>query len=471
MSRVGERTGIAPAERPRFSAPPTAAACVEAASVLPSQTVESPAEAAHSARSKARITGEAFFQSAMQRLNEVAKLIKLEPAIHERLSRAEKVTSVNFPVRMDDGSVRFYDGYRVRYSTARGIAKGGMRYSPDVDPSEMKALGFLMAIKCAVVNIPFGGAKGGVRVDPSQLSEAENERLTKRFTAEISDVIGPDVDVPAGDVNFGARQLGWMVDRYAQATGKFIPSVVTGKPLSLQGSEGRDEATGYGLVAVLKASAPRLGLDLQKCSAAVQGFGNVGSNTARFLQECGVKVVAVSDVHGGIYKPDGIDIGDLLAWQKQNRSLTMKDYPGAQPVSNAKLLELGVDVLVPAAMEHQIRADNAEQIKAKVILEGANGPTTPEADAILQRRGVTVIPDVLANAGGVTASYLEWEQNTARSHWTKAEVNEELDKIMQQSTKDVFDTAAAWKVDLRKGSYILGILRWAEAVRGRGFQS
>ena len=420
--------------------------------------------------SEAAVPGDAFFGSAMERLDNVAKLLDLKPEVHQALMHPEKTVSVNFPIRMDDGSIKYFSGYRVRYSTARGPAKGGIRYSPAVDYGEMKALGFLMAVKCAVVNIPFGGAKGGVNCDPSTLSDAENERLTKRYTEAIADEIGQDVDIPAGDMNFGSKQLGWMVDKYAQIKGEFVPSVVTGKPLNLQGSEGREEATGFGLATVMKEASKQLGMDLTKSTAAVQGFGNVGSNTAKFLNGAGVKVVAVSDQFGAIYNSKGFDMKELMTWAQQKK--TVVGFPHAErPISNKELLELPVDILAPAALEHQITADNAPNIKAKVILEGANGPTTPDADAILEKRGITVIPDVLANAGGVTASYLEWVQNREHMSWAKEQVNDRLSEILTKSTKDVFQTSRDLHVSLRSSAYVLGIKRLAEAIEARGFQS
>ena len=410
--------------------------------------------------------GAALFASALTRLDEAARILKLEPGLVQIMSTPENCTSVNFPVKMDNGSTRVFQGYRTLFSSARGPGKGGMRYADNVDLNEFNALGFLMTFKCALVDIPFGGAKGGVSFDPSKVSAAENERITRGFTAAIHHAIGPDRDIPAGDVGFGEAQSNWMQDEYSKLAGKPTPAVITGKPVARGGSEGRTEATGLGVAFALGETARQMGLDLQGASVAVQGFGNVGSHASRYLAEQGMKVVSVSDKFGAIYCARGLDIPKLEAWVKDKG--TVKGFPGAEKeLSNAELLELPVDVLVPAAMEDQITAANADRIQARIVAEAANAPTTPEADKILQSRGTVVIPDILANAGGVTVSYFEWVQNKSGQHWSKEDVFARLQQKMTDATSSVVAASREHKVDLRTAAFLVAAERVATAVRER----
>lgn len=405
------------------------------------------------------------FNSAMQQLAAAAKILHLDKAISDRLIQPIRILSVSIPVKMDDGSLRVFQGFRVQYNDARGPFKGGLRYHPQVNMDEVKALAFWMAIKNAVVNVPYGGGKGGIAVDPKKLSKHELERLSRKFIDLIYKDIGPHVDVPAPDVNTTLEIMGWMVDEYAKLTGKFEPAVITGKPLSLGGSQGREEATGFGGVEILRQAARELKLK-KGATVAVQGFGNVGSFFAQLAAEAGFKVVAISDSHGGVYNPKGLDIIKLEAHKKATGKVA--GFTGSSNVSNEKLLELPVDVLVPAALENQIHEKNARKIKARLIVEMANGPTTPEADSILHRKGIWVIPDVLANSGGVATSYLEWSQNLSGYYWSKQEVLKKLTEYMVEAWKNVWKMRQKYNTDFRNGAFVLAINRIAEAMRDRG---
>ena len=367
---------------------------------------------------------------------------------------------------MDDGSVRVFTGHRVQHNTGPGPTKGGIRYHQDVTLQEVKALAMFMTWKCAVVGLPYGGAKGGVTVNPKLLSQTELQNLTRRYTTEIQFMIGPNRDIPAPDVNTNAQIMAWIMDTYSMNVGYSVPGVVTGKPIALGGSRGRAEATGRGVVFALQEAAPKINLNLSTSTAIVQGFGNVGSVAARLLQAAGVAVVGIGEVTGGIYNPKGIDTNELLTFKAKNGYIT--DFPGTEPVSNRELLELPCDILVPAALENQIDADNAPKIQAQVIVEGANGPTSPEADDILYDRGITLLPDIFANAGGVTVSYFEWVQALQAFPWTEEQVNERLKQIMSDSFNAVYDTSKTHKVNMRTGAMVYAVTRVAEFTRLRG---
>jgi glutamate dehydrogenase (NAD(P)+) len=408
-----------------------------------------------------------LFEMAVEQFNTAAETMSLDENLRRVLSVCQRQFTVNFPVQMDDGSVRIFEGHRVQHNIGRGPAKGGIRYHPSVNLDEVKALSMWMTWKCAVVGIPFGGAKGGVTVDPKQLSLREIENLTRRYTAEISVLIGPHKDIPAPDVNTNAQTMAWIMDTYSMHAGYSIPGVVTGKPLNLGGSEGRVEATGRGVVYTAMAAAKRIGLDLNGARVVVQGFGNVGSIAAKLIVEtAGATVVAVSDVTGGYYNPKGLDIPAMIRYNRSNGSLL--GYPEAQPMSNAELLVLPCEVLIPAALESQLTEENAPDIKARLIVEGANGPTTPEADRVLVDRGITLVPDILANAGGVTVSYFEWVQALQAFAWTEQEVNSRLKYIMDRAFAATTATADKHNVDLRTGALITAIGLVADAVTVRG---
>jgi glutamate dehydrogenase (NAD(P)+) len=403
---------------------------------------------------------------ALDQFDTAAARLQLDPGLASVLRTCHRELAVNFPVRMDDGSVRVFTGYRVQHNLARGPAKGGLRYHPDVNLNEVRALAMWMTWKCAVVGIPYGGAKGGVVVDPRALSRPELERLTRRFTSEISIIIGTNADIPAPDVGTDAQIMAWVMDTYSMEVGYSDPGVVTGKPLSIGGSEGRVEATSRGVAYTIEQAAQRIGVELHGARVAVQGFGNVGMNAARILHDQGCRIIAVSDVHGGIVNPDGLNPADVQRFMEETGSVI--DLPRAQTISNAELLELECDILVPAAIEGQIHGGNAERIKARIVAEGANGPTTPEADTILTRRGITVIPDILCNAGGVTVSYFEWVQSRDAYFWTLDEVNAQLRRIIVKAYEDVARVAEEQSVTLREAAYLLAVRRVSEALSIRG---
>jgi glutamate dehydrogenase (NAD(P)+) len=367
---------------------------------------------------------------------------------------------------MDDGSVQVFTGYRVQHNLGRGPAKGGIRYHQDVTLDEVKALAMWMTWKCAVVGIPYGGGKGGVIVDPKKLSQKELEALTRRFTTEIEVLIGPERDIPAPDVNTNAQIMAWMMDTYSMHQGYTVPGVVTGKPISLGGSEGRMEATARGTVFCVMEAVAHLGMDIHASRVAIQGFGNAGSIAARLISDEGATVVAVSDSTGGIHDPSGLDVGRVLAWKQEHA--TVQGFPGATDVSNAQVLEVDCDILIPAALENQITFHNAGRIQARLIAEAANGPTTPEADAELFRGGVFMIPDILCNAGGVTVSYFEWVQDLNRDHWSEAVVNDKLKSIMVRSFAETLSIAERESCDMRTAAYLLAVQRVADATSMRG---
>jgi glutamate dehydrogenase (NAD(P)+) len=374
--------------------------------------------------------------------------------------------TVQVPVRMDDGRLEVFTGYRVQHNGARGPYKGGVRYHPDADLDEVRALASLMTWKTAVVDIPYGGAKGGVQCDPTAMSPGEKERLTRRFTGTISYVLGINRDIPAPDVNTDAQTMAWMMDAYSSRYG-YTPAIVTGKPVELGGSLGREAATGRGVVYCLAEAARDLGIDLEDATVAVQGFGNVGSWAARLVGELGCRVVAVSDVRGGVYAADGIDVHAALARVRESGSVV--DLPGTERITNAELLELEVDVLIPAALDRVVNEGNADRVKARVIMEGANHPITPAGDEILHERGIVVVPDILANAGGVTVSYFEWVQNIQQFRWEEDHVNEELRKVMAKSWKNVHGRSTVDGIPLRLAAFAIAVEKVEHADRLRGY--
>ena len=403
---------------------------------------------------------------AQQQFDLAADKLDLDPGLRRVLREPRRELTVHFPVKMDDGSVQVYTGYRVQHNVGRGPAKGGIRYHQDVTLDEVKALAMWMTWKCAVVGIPFGGGKGGVVVDPKKLSRKEVEALTRRFTTEIEVLIGPERDIPAPDVNTNAQVMAWMMDTYSMHQGFTVPGVVTGKPISLGGSEGRTEATARGTVFTVVEAARHLGIDLGRATVVVQGFGNAGSIAATLMAKEGSKVIAVSDSSGAVHNPAGLDVARVLAWKAEHG--TVSGFPGSREISNAELLGLECDVLIPAALENQISAVNAESVHAKIVAEAANGPTTPEADDILHRRGIFMIPDILCNAGGVTVSYFEWVQDLNRDHWSEGIVNEKLHEIMVRSFAEVMAMAQKEGVNMRLAAYLLAVDRVASATAMRG---
>jgi glutamate dehydrogenase (NAD(P)+) len=406
------------------------------------------------------------FQNALKQLQIAADLLKLDEGAHETLKQPKRILTVSLPVRFDNGEVKALTGYRVQYNDARGPYKGGIRYHPDVTLDEVKALACWMTWKCAVLDLPYGGAKGGVVCDPKHMSMGEKERVTRRYTSAIYDFIGPYRDVPAPDVYTDSQTMAWILDTFSQIRGYMVPEVVTGKPISLGGSEGRHNSTSRGCIICAREAAKLKKLNLKTATAAVQGYGNAGSYAAQFLSEYGVKVVAVSDSKGGIYSRQGLDVPKLTTHKEKTGSVV--GFSGSEEISNEELLELEVDILVPAALENQITDRNASRIKAKIISEAANGPTTPEADKILERNGVLLIPDILANAGGVTVSYLEWVQNLNRMHWTEKQVNEQLEQKMTKAFNDVYETSKKYNVSMRSGALALAVKRVGDAMKTLG---
>jgi glutamate dehydrogenase/leucine dehydrogenase len=407
------------------------------------------------------------FETAKQQVDIVADLIGIDSGIREVLKHPKRELTVNFPVRMDDGSYKVFTGYRVQYNMARGPTKGGIRYHPQVTLDEVRALAAWMTWKCAVVNIPYGGAKGGVVCDPKHMSRGELEGMTRRFATEIALIIGPEIDIPAPDVYTDSQTMAWIMDTYSMLKGYSVPGVVTGKPISLGGSEGRGEATGRGCAYVIREAAKDLGLKVKGASVAIQGFGNAGSVAANILyDEQGAKIVAVSDSKGGIWKADGFNPHAVEEHKQKTGSVV--GFPGTKAISNDEVLEAKADVLIPAALENQITKKNADKIQAKIVAEAANGPTLPEADTILFQKKITVLPDVLANAGGVTVSYFEWAQDIQGYYWALDEVNTRLERTMVRSYNDVHKVATERKVHNRTAAYVLAIQRVVDAIKMRG---
>jgi glutamate dehydrogenase (NAD(P)+) len=402
----------------------------------------------------------------LQEFEGAARILNLDPGIWKILTTPKRQIIVSCPVQMDNGTIEVFTGYRVQYNITLGPAKGGIRYHPDVTLDEVAALAAWMTWKCAVAQLPFGGGKGGIICDPTKMSKRELEALTRRYTAEIIDAIGPEKDVPAPDVNTNEQVMAWFMDTYSMHVGHTSTAVVTGKPIEMGGSLGRREATGRGVTIIAREAARHLGFDLKGARVAVQGFGNVGSVAAALMAEYGAKVIAVTDWKSGVYNADGLDIGKLIAYNQEHR--TVDKFPGGELITNPDLFKLDVDVLVPAALEEQIHAGNMQDIKAKLIVEGANGPTTPEAHKHLHERGVFIVPDILANAGGVTVSYFEWVQDRHGYFWEEHEVNYRLETKMVHAFDAVLETAQKYNVDMRVAAYIVAINRVATVTKMRG---
>ncbi len=415
---------------------------------------------------------QSFYDSVLEQIDNTARQISLDPGIHKIIKHSERELTVGIPIETDTGDIQVFTGYRVQHSSARGPCKGGIRYHQDTNLDEVRALATLMSLKCAVANVPYGGAKGGICCDPCQMSQKELQRLTKRYAAMILPIIGPRADIPAPDVNTNAETMGWIMDAVSMHEGSTVLDIVTGKPLELGGSCGRREATGRGVMLNTIEIMKKLKIDPKKTSVAVQGFGNVGSIGAELLHEQGCKITAVSDVSGALYNPDGLNIPKLIDYiTVDGRPPHLSDYAqdkNAELISNEDLLELDVDVLVPAALENQIHTDNADQIKAPIIVEGANGPVTKKADQILEEKHIHVVPDILANSGGVVVSYFEWVQSIQSFFWGVDEVNEKLKDIMLKAFDDVWTIHKKEKTPLRDAAFILAINKIARAIELRG---
>jgi glutamate dehydrogenase (NAD(P)+) len=406
------------------------------------------------------------FAIAQRQFDIAADLLHLSESLRGILRAPQRELSVNFPVKLDDGSTRMFTGYRVQHNLSRGPTKGGIRYHPDLTLDDVRALAMWMTWKCAVTSLPYGGAKGGVIVDPKLLSADEVERLTRRYASEISLLIGPERDIPAPDVNTNPQIMAWIMDTISMHQGYTVPAIVTGKPLNIGGSEGRNEATARGMAYVLAEAARHLGIDLLRARVAVQGFGNVGANIARMLHDHGATIVAVSDSRGGVYNPKGLRPAELMGHKAEYGRVG--DYPEGEQISNEELVELDCDVLIPAALSNVITAANAPHIRARVIAEAANGPTTPEADEILFDQGTFVLPDILANAGGVTVSYFEWVQGLQEFFWAEREVNAQLERVMRRAFQSVLHAAEEHRLHMRSAAYTIAVQRVADAVTTRG---
>jgi glutamate dehydrogenase (NAD(P)+) len=405
---------------------------------------------------------------AEKQVDRAAARLHLDPGVAEKIKQTRRELTVHLPVKMDDGSIKMFTGYRIQHNTTRGPAKGGIRYHPDVDLDEVKALAMWMTWKCAVVNIPFGGAKGGVQCDPKTMSPHELENMTRRYIWEIAFMIGPDQDIPAPDVHTNPQVMAWIMDTYSTIKGYSVPGVVTGKPLELGGSLGRMEATGKGVFTVAGEAARHLNMSIDGARVVIQGCGNVGGTAAQYFDRAGAKVIGISDYQGGIYNPKGLNVAEALNCRNQYSCFITRKGPGWEEITNQELLQLDCDILVPAAIENQITDKNAPRIKAKLIVEGANGPTIPEADDILKDRGILIVPDILANAGGVTVSYFEWVQNLQELLWNEEEISDRLIRIMKKSFAEVWQLSQKEKIDMRTAALMLGIGRVAEATRLRG---
>lgn len=406
------------------------------------------------------------YQMALRQFDEAIKYLKLKRGIIEFLRYPKRELTVNFPVEMDDGSVRIFTGYRVHHNTALGPTKGGIRYHPDVTLDEVRALAMWMTWKCAVVGLPYGGSKGGVVCNPKEMSLQELENLTRRYTTEITLMVGPEVDIPAPDMGTDSQIMAWIMDTYSMHKGYSIPPVVTGKPVSIGGSLGRNEATGRGVMITAREACKHLGMPLEGATVVIQGYGKVASVAAYLLQDQGCEIIAASDTKGCIYDPDGFNARDLRRFKKETGSVV--GYKGTDTITNEEFWELPCDILIPAAMEGQITTENASAIKAKLIVEGANGPTTPDADAILKDRKIPVVPDILANAGGVTVSYFEWVQGLQAFFWSEEEINQKLERIMTNSFAEVWAVSKEKEIDMRTAALVRAIDRVAEAIYIRG---
>jgi glutamate dehydrogenase (NAD(P)+) len=412
------------------------------------------------------MTAKNLFGAMLEEFDEAARLVGLDPGIWEILTHPKRQVTVSCPVQMDSGRIEVFTGYRVQYNITLGPAKGGIRYHPDVTLDEVTTLAAWMTWKCAVAGIPFGGGKGGVVCDPAKMSRRELEALTRRYIAEIVDLIGPDKDVPAPDVNTNEQIMAWVMDTYSMHVGTTMTSVVTGKPVEMGGSLGRREATGRGVTFVTREAVRHLGFDIIGATVAIQGFGNVGSVSASLLQRIGAKTLAVTDVKGGIYNANGLDIPKLIQWTSEHG--TVEGFPQAEPLDRDKIFGLDVDILIPAALENQITKQNVASVKAKLVVEGANGPTTPDANQQLYERGVFVVPDILANVGGVTASYFEWVQDRQGYFWRESEVNDRLELKMVEAFNRVLQTSIKYTCDMRTAAYVVAISRVAAVTKLRG---
>jgi glutamate dehydrogenase/leucine dehydrogenase len=420
-----------------------------------------------SANAEIQKVAENPFDSMMSRFDIAAKILNLDAGLYNVLKSPAKQVIVSLPVTMDDGRIEVFEGFRVVHNINLGPAKGGIRYSMDVHLDEVKALAAWMTWKCAVSNIPFGGGKGGIKCDPRSMSAGEVERLTRAYTRAMIDVFGPEKDIPAPDMGTGPREMAWLMDQYSKLVGYSSPAVVTGKPLVMGGSKGRVEATGRGVMVATRSAMLKMGLNPFKSTCAVQGFGNVGSISAKLIEQQGLKILAISDVTGGYYNANGINVDEAIAYSKANKG-QLDGFPGAEKISNDELLELDVDVLVPAAMEDQITKHNAARIKAKLIVEGANGPVSASADDILHEKGIMVVPDILANAGGVTVSYFEWVQNRLGYFWTEERVNRRADRNMKESFEQVYQASLQHNCSMRIAAYVVAIDKVAQVTLLRG---
>jgi glutamate dehydrogenase (NAD(P)+) len=407
----------------------------------------------------------ALWAVAAEQFTRAADLLELDDEIRTRVLEPRRSLVVNFPVRRDSGEVQTFTGYRVQHTLTLGPTKGGIRYAPGVSLGECAALAFWMTMKCSLLGLPFGGAKGGVRCDPNRMSDDELERITRRYTAEIYPIIGPDRDIPAPDMATGEREMAWFMDTYSQQAGHGVPGSVTGKPIVLGGTAGRRAATGLGVVFCLEELCKRLNWELSELRIAVQGYGNVGSVVARELADRGARIVAIADVTGGVTNPDGIDLDAVATWRDEHRYL--RGFPGGASASAEEVLEVPCDILVPAALEEQITAENADRLQCRLVAEAANGPTTPEADRILADRGVLVLPDVLANAGGVTVSYLEWVQDQQAYFWNEDEISTRMRRQLLSALERMLSAAEEWQVDWRTAAQLVGLKRFAEAAQLR----
>lgn len=407
------------------------------------------------------------FAVALKQLGEAAKIVGLDKGMHDILAQPKRILTVSIPTRMDNNEIHVFTGFRSQHNDALGPYKGGIRYHPQVSIDEVKALSMWMTWKCAIVNIPYGGGKGGIICNPKQMSNGELERMTRRYAYAIADIIGPRTDIPAPDVYTGGNEMSWIMDTYSALKGNFVqPEVITGKPLAVGGSLGRTEATGRGLSFTVREAAKKIGISLKAATVAVQGFGNAGQYAAQLLGEMGAKVVAVSDSQGGIHNENGLSVGSVRAHKEKTGSVV--GFPGSRSISNEEILVTDCTILIPAALENQLTKSNAAEVTAKLVAEAANGPTTPEADEILHNKKIMVIPDVLANAGGVTVSYFEWLQNLRREFWTEEQVNTMLDKKMTQAFSDVYDSYNKYQVNMRKASIALAVSRVTDAIKMRG---
>jgi len=407
------------------------------------------------------------FEIALKQLDEAANLINLESGMRDVLANPKRVLTASLPVKMDNGKIRVFTGFRSQHNDARGPFKGGIRYHPQVTVEEVKALSMWMTWKCAIADIPYGGGKGGIICNPKEMSEIELERLTRRYAYSIADIIGPRTDIPAPDVYTGGKEMAWIMDTYSALKGNFgQPEIITGKPLSIGGSLGRTEATGRGLTFTVREAAKKLAVDLKQATVAIQGFGNAGQYAGQLLEDQGAKIVAVSDTRAAVFNKNGLNVEGLRNHKEKNGSVV--GFPEAKAISGEEILETECTILIPAALENQITQKNASRISAKIVAEAANGPTTPQADEILFKNKILLIPDILANGGGVTVSYFEWLQNLRREYWTESDVNERLDKNISKAFADVYNTHEKHGVNMRKASTLLAIEKVAEATRIRG---